>query len=204
MGMDEILGAENPDAVRDFVDAANVKGQFLYRKDGLIGTYLKIYFFNIDLLSDAQRKALTDNLVAQFKNDKKRFTYFSLPREVDMDKYKQNLKDKYQNQRDLGKRQLLNIMMTQSLHLIMGGENFEHQHFIRIWEPSTLATRKNAEEKLGDRISEFEKRYKSVGINCEILQEPDIVKLCNLFGNSLQASSESVGETTLFSPILQL
>lgn len=200
MGMDET----SVNMVRDFVDVADVKGIYLYRKDGYIITYLRLYFFNLELINTMERKALTDNLTAQFRSDGKDFTYSSLPRELDMDKYKQLLKEKYQNQRDLGKRRLLNIMMNQSLRLIMSGENYEHQHFVRIWELGTLSTRKSVEEKLGERIKEFEIRYKSVGIDCEILQEPDIVKLCNLYGNGLHAGSEEVSDTTILSPIMQI
>lgn len=36
---------ENKMSVRDFVDAADVKGNFLYRKDGVILAYLLHLFF---------------------------------------------------------------------------------------------------------------------------------------------------------------
>ena len=38
-------------SVRDFMDAADVRGIFLYRKDGYILTYLRIYPYNLNLKS---------------------------------------------------------------------------------------------------------------------------------------------------------
>lgn len=193
---------EPKDNVRDFVDVADIRGQFLYRKDGYILTYLHIYSFNLELVAKAEREALTGSLSATFKEDRKDFDYFSLPREIDMDKYKANLKERYQSELVIGKRRLLNMMMEQCAGLIMNGENYEHQHFIRIWAHASLVDKGKAEEALGIRIKEFETRYRNVGIECEILSEAEIVKLCNLFGNSVHASHEIADESTLYAPIM--
>lgn len=197
-----MLQEERKSTVRDFLDAVDIRGQFLYRRDGYILTYLRIYSFNLELLSRDARKGKTDSLTATFKDDRKDFDYFSLPREIDMDKYKINLKKQYQQEVDIGKRRLINMMMEQCAGLIMNGENYEHQHFIRIWQLGSSATKAKVEESLATRIKEFETRYKNVGIECEILQESEIVKLCNLFGNSIHASHEVVDPSTLYSPIM--
>lgn len=193
---------ERKSSVRDFVDAADVRGIFLYRKDGYILTYLRIYPFNLELMGKEERTGVTNNLSATFKDDRKDWDYFSLPREIDMDKYKINLKERYQQEMVIGRRQLLNMMMGQCADLIMNGENYEHQHFIGIWRLGSVSNRTKIEEELASRIKEFETRYRNVGIECEILQESEIVKLCNLFGNSLHASHELVDESTLYSPIM--
>ena len=192
---------EKKETVRDFIDAADVKGQFLYRKDGYILMYLRIYPYNLELMSHEERQGKTDNLAATFKDDRKDFDYFTLPREVDMDKYKQNLKEKHMQEMKIGRRHLLNIMMEQCAHIVMSGENYEHQHFIKIWQQANQTNRRNIEEALGERMKGFETRYKSVGIHCEILKESDIIKLCNLFGNNLQASYEITDENVMFSPV---
>ena len=98
---------ENKMSVRDFVDAADVKGNFLYRKDGVILAYLRIYFFNIELMNQAERRALSNNLAAQFKADRKDFVYTTLPREVDMDKYRQSLKERHGS--EIGNDQVIYI-----------------------------------------------------------------------------------------------
>lgn len=194
-------GEKQSDTTRDFVDAADVKGQFLYRKDGYILTYLRIFPYNLDLLSHGEQQGMSENLAATAKDDRKDFDYFSLPREVDLDKYKQLLKEKHMQEMNIGKRHMLNIMLEHCARIVMGGENYEHQHFVKIWQPANRTNRKNVEETLAERIKSFETRYKSVGIQCEILQEAEIIKLCNLFGNNLQAGYEVYDDNVMFSPI---
>lgn len=188
---------------RDFVDAVDVKGIYLYRKDGYILSYLRVYSFNLDLLPLEDKRAKTDMQAAGFKEDGKAFVYFTLPREIDLDRYKENLKKRYKRADTIGKRHLIENDMEQCAELTTNGENYEHQHFIRIWKQGS-SDRVNAENELKDRINDFKRLYRNVGIKAEILQEQEIVKLCNLFGNSLQASFENVEASTMYTPILQL
>lgn len=192
---------ENNHPARDFVDAADVRGEFLYRKDGYICMYLRVYPYNLELMSREERQAKTDNLAATSKDDRKDFDYFTLPREIDMDKYKQLLKEKHQNEMNIGKRHLLNMMMEQCARIVMSRDNYEHQHFIKVWQLANRTNHRSVEETLSERMKGFEARYRGVGINCEILQESEIIKLCNLFGNNLQASYENVDDNVLYAPL---
>lgn len=186
----------------DFLETADIRGNYLYRKDGYIMCYLRIYPYNLALKSREERKAETDKLTAKFQDDRKDFTYFSLPREIDLDGYKNYLKEKHSNELNIGRRHLLAHMMVRCAYLSTNGENYEHQHFIRIWKKNK--EKEKAEEELLERITEFMIRYKESGIDCEILDEKEITKVCNLFGNSLQAGFENVDESTLYTPIMQL
>lgn len=190
------------ESVRDFVDAADVKEEFLYRKDGYICMYLRIYPFNLNLKSKQERKEITKNLVAEFQADRKDFVYFTLPREIDLDKYKNNLKARHQDEVNIGKRHILADMMVESAMLSTSGENFEHQHFMKIWKKGK--DRKNVENDLRDRIKDFQTWYRNVGIETAVVSNSEIVKLCNLFGNSLQASFENVESNTRYTPITQI
>lgn len=193
---------ENSMAVRDFIDAEDVKGIFLYRKDGYVLGFLRVYFFNLNLKSKVEKRGITDILTSSFKDDRKDFDYFTLPREIDLDKYKDLLKSMHSNTVDLGKRHILAKMMLEGARLSMSGQNFEHQHFIRIW--SRDKSRGRAEEEVRERLRDFKERYASVDISTQILDEQDITKLCNLFGNSLQASFERADNNRLYTPIMQL
>lgn len=187
---------------RDFVDAADVKGIYLYRKDGYILCYLRVYPFNLDLLTKEDRRGKTDVLTSEYRDDGKDFDYCTLPREIDLDKYKQNLKRRYKEADTIGKRHIIAMDMEECAELTTNGENYEHYHFIRIWKNGT--DRANVERDLKDRITDFHTMYANVGIKTEILQEQDIVKLCNMFGNSLQTSFEHVEKSTMYTPILQM
>lgn len=189
-------------SIRDFVDAVDVSENFLYRKDGYIMAYLRVYSYNLNLLTKPERQAKTKNLSASFKDDRKDFVYFTLPREIDLDKYKGHLKNLYQEEMKLGKRHILAGMLIEATVLSTSGENFEHQHFIKIWRKGK--EKKTVETELLERIQDFRTRFAGAGINTEILEEPEIIKLCNLFGNSLQASYESTDKTAIYTPIMQI
>lgn len=193
---------ETPVTVRDFIDAKDVKGIYLYRKDGHVLGYLRVYFFNLNLKSKPEKRGITDILTSSFKDDRKDFDYFTLPREIDLDKYKDLLKGMHSNTVDLGKRHILAKMMLEGTRLSMSGQNYEHQHFIRIW--SRDKNRERAEDDVRERLKDFRTRYAAVDITTKILEEQDIIKLCNLFGNSLQASFERADNNRMYEPIMQM
>lgn len=68
----------------DFVDVKDIKGMFLYTKSNKIFSYLRIYPFNLDLLTTEDRRNLTNRLAAAFDGDRKNFMYCTLPRELDL------------------------------------------------------------------------------------------------------------------------
>ena len=74
--MKEVIDPKITPPTRDFVDAADVRGMFLYRKDGVILAYLRIHFYNLDLLETEAKRGKADTLTAEFKEDGKDFTYF--------------------------------------------------------------------------------------------------------------------------------
>lgn len=188
--------------IRDFIDAADVSDYFLYRKDGYILTYLRVYPFNLNLLTTPEKKAITTNLSASFKDDRNNFIYSTLPRELDLDKYKSLIKKKYQEEINIGKKRILADMLLEGTILSTSGENYEHQHFIKIWKKGK--DKRAVEADLLERIKDFRDIFASVGIYSEILQEQEITKLCNLFGNSLQASYESTDKNSIYTQMMQL
>lgn len=196
------MGEEKLLTARDFIDAEDVKGNFLYRKDGYVLGFLRVYFFNLNLKSQPERRGLTEILTSSFKDDRRDFDYFTLPREIDLDKYKDLLKSMHSDTVDLGKRHILAKMMLEGARLSMSGKNFEHQHFIRLW--SKDKSRERAEDEVRERLKDFKARYASVDIVTHILGEQEIIKLCNLFGNSLQASYERSENNSIYTPIMQL
>lgn len=188
----------------EFVNVKDIKGNFLYTKDGYIFGYVRIYSFNLDLLSREEKYIKAQNLTASFEADRNNFVYLSFPREVDLDEYKNNLKQKYKQELDdLGKRRILMFMMQMAQELSTSGENFEHQHFIKLWTPIGQHEAE-AKHDLAMRQEEFKGRYEAAGIHAEILDEQGILKLCNLFGNSQQVTYDAEEQNLIYSHIPQI
>ena len=176
----------------DFTNVKDVKDIFLYTKTGYIFCYVQIPYFSMDLLPDADREAKTRNMASQSKNDRSMFVYQTFPREIDLDEYKNDLRERYRSEiASPGMKFILAEKLKEAVELSTSGENYEHQHYIKIWKKVGY-DRIETEKALRQRAEDFKARYQSVGINAEILREQVILKMCNLFGNSMQAPYESM------------
>lgn len=187
----------------ELTNVKDVKGHFLYTRDGYIFAYIKIPSFNTDLLSQEEKRVKAATLAASFEGDRKPFTYFSYPREVDLDRYKQDIKDFYIGESDLGRKRILQIMLQEAAELATNGENFEHQHYIRIWKKIGNDQRE-AEKELLQRAEEFKTRYQSIGVNASILLYEEIIRLCNLFANPIQSPFDNNPDNSYYEPILNI
>lgn len=192
---------EQKQTANEFTNVKDIKNSILYTKDNYILKYLRIFSYNIDLLSVVEKKSKTNILSKSFEGDRKDWVYVTYPREIDLDIYKNDLKDKYnQELNSLGRKRILKEMILEARELSSSGENYEHQHFIKIWK--YLGEHKeDSENALIIRMEEFKARYESIGIHTEILNDQEIIKMCNLFGNALQAPYINVGKNTIYDPI---
>ena len=159
------------------VEVADIENCFLYRKDDYILGYLRIGSINLELLSAEELQILTQKLSMSFEGDRDNFDYFTLPSQVNLDPNKDFIKEIRQGTDDIGKRKGLTLMMQEMTRLSTSGENFEHQHIVKIWK-KIGSNIKDTEKDLRNRLSDFRERY---------LKDKEIIKLCNLFGNPLQA-----------------
>lgn len=187
-----------------FTNVKDIKGNFLYSKNGYLFGYLRVYPFNLDLLAMDERRIKTQNLSLSFEGDRKDFDYGAFPRELDLDDYKNFLKQQYQEElSNYGKRRILAIMIREAAELSTSGENYEHHHYFKIWAKLEKNINDTKKELL-NRLEEFIQRYSSVGIATEILNETEIFKLCNLFTNSQQVSFMTSVDNSIYTPIPML
>lgn len=180
----------------DFVDVKDIKGNFLYTRNNYIFCYLRIYPFNLDLLTMEDRRTLTNRLAAAFDGDRKNFIYCTLPRELDLDVYKAFLKEKRQLADFLGKKRIVDELIKKATELSSDTENYEHQHYYKFWIDSSNLSSSQAEIELRDRAMRFRDMYRDVQIPCEILEEREIIKLCNLYSNRRSANYDVYSSVT--------
>ncbi len=181
----------------DFVNVKDIHGIYLYTRDNCIFSYLRIYPFNIDLLSQAEREALTNRLAAAFDSDRKNFVYCTFPRELDLDAYKGFLKERrIQEMESLGKKHIIDELILKAAEMSSSHENYEHQNVYKIWiQVNEYVSRPQAEGQLRERIFRFRDIYLDAQMKAEILQEKEIIKLCNLYSNSRSANYDIISST---------
>lgn len=198
--MSEEKGIKNITA-NDWVNVKDIKGNIIYTKNNYLIGFLKLSFVNIALMDLMELEAKTKNMVATWNGDRKDFVYMSLPRELDLDKYKNFLKEKHTNEIEhLGRRRILSMLIIEGTKLSTSGENYEHLQYVKLWEPIENNI-KRAEETLRERLSDYKSRFQLSGSEVEILGEIELTKLCNLFANSNQASYEIVDKNLAYTPI---
>lgn len=181
----------------DFVNVKDIHGIYLYTRDNCIFSYLRIYPFNIDLLSQAERDALTNRLAAAFDSDRKNFVYCTFPRELDLDAYKGFLKERrIQEMESLGKKHIIDELILKAAEMSSSHENYEHQNVYKLWiQVNEYVSRPQAEGQLRERIFRFRDIYLDAQMKAEILQEKEIIKLCNLYSNSRSANYDIISST---------
>lgn len=170
----------------DIVNVKDIDENFIYTKDGYLIGFLRLGNINIELLSLEELNNMTQKLAMSFEGDRQNFDYFTIQSQVNLDPNKDCIKEKHQETDDLGKRKGLNLMLLEMTRLSTSGENFEHQHYIKVWKKIGTNV-KDTQNELMVRLREFRERYTQVGIPCTILKDKDIIKMCSLFGNPQQA-----------------
>jgi len=178
----------------EFVNVRDIKSSLLYSKDNYMFGYLRVYATSFALMTDEELAAETNKLVSNFKGDNSYFSYFSLPRQVDIDELKNFQEKKYVQEISNQKRkQVLGIMIQQSVELSTNNENYEHHHFFKMWSPYKEGKDNYLEEQeLKNRLAIFQNYYRAINVKTEILTDTEIMKICNLFANGVKASYEDI------------
>jgi len=187
----------------EFTNVKDIKKDVLYTKDGYIFGYLRILYFNIELLPEEEQNAIAKTLTALAKGIIESFVYFTLPREVDLDSYKNYLEKTYKQEIENSQKKLyLNDMIRQAIELSSGSDNFEHQHFIKIWRKLKGNIRDDYQDEieLKNKLKEFQQMFSAVKIETVILNDNKIMELSNLFANGIRSIQNSSNDQLNYVP----
>lgn len=171
----------------EFVNVKDIKENFIYTKDGYLICHIRVHKIPTDLWTKEELKAKTNVLTASFEGDKKDFAYTAYPREIDIDDHKQDVKQRYIREQNIGRKNILSAISAKYNMLATSGENFAHQQYIKLWSYIGRRDLREVKRELLDRARSFVKRYANIGVKAEILDAGELIKLCNLYNNSLQA-----------------
>ena len=90
---------------------------------------------------------------------------------------------------DSKQRELLRAEMIEMSNFAMGGDIVERQFYIVLWDKAI----DGAERELMGRARLFAENFNGSKIACEILNQQDIVRLCNLVNNPSYTQIEDNG-----------
>jgi len=162
----------------EFVNVKDIRDKFLYTKDGLIMSYLKITPISIDLFSKNEKMGIVRRLTAELSGIQYPFKFLAVSRPVDISPLIQELTDCLSTT-DQKQKELLKQEICEMNNFAIGGEVVERQFYIVIWMKADDAEEKEIYARAKDLVSKFS----GCGVSCEILEQQDIVRLCNLVNN---------------------
>lgn len=163
----------------DFVNVKDIKDRFLYTRDGQIIAYIKINPISIDLFSDTEKEQICRGLTAELSSIQKPFKFLAVSRPVDITPLINEYTALLGETTDQKQKELLrNEMMVMSNYAV-SGEVIERQFYFAIW----TRYQEGIEKDFLKECYEFVNKFDSSNISCDIIEEQEIVRLCNLINN---------------------
>lgn len=174
-------------SAQEFVNVKDITDKYLYTRDGLVFTYIRIYPISPDLLSRREQKSLTRQLTAEMSAEPFKFGFMALSRPVDISPLIKEYSELLTESNDPIQKELLKSEMQAMSNYALSGDVVERQFYIKKWEKYSEGSENDLQKSAYNILGYFT----TVNINCEILKEDDIVRLSNLITNPAYVHIES-------------
>jgi len=165
-------------AANEFINVKDICGNFLYTRDDLALCYLKLTPISIDLYSKTEKRNIVRTLTAEMSGTQFPFKFIAVSRPIDISPLISELHSMLMTS-DAKQRELLRAEMIEMSNFAMGGDIVERQFYIVLWDKA----QDGVERELMNRARLMSENFSSCKVPCEILQQQDIVRLCNLVNN---------------------
>ena len=160
----------------EFINVRDIHGNFLYTGDGLALCYLKITPVSIDLYSKSEKKNMVRMLTAEMSGTAFPFKFIAVSRPVDISPLVTELYSLLHTA-DTVQKELLTAEIAEMSDFALSGEIVERQFYAVLWD------KQGDERELLNRAKVFAENFSVCKIKCEILNQQEIVRLCNLVNN---------------------
>lgn len=163
---------------QSFINVKDVKDKYLYTKDGLVLTFLRVHSISIDLYSKAEKNSLIKQLTSELSDIQYPFKFMAVSRPVDISPLISDMQAMLKTADDK-RKELLRQEILQMSSYALSGEIVERQFYISLWEKSE----DGAEKDLLKRASLLAEKFTTNGVGCDVLSEKEVVRLLNLVNN---------------------
>lgn len=178
-----------------FINVKDIRGNYLYTRDGFLFIYLRIHPISIDLYSKAEKAILIKTLTAELSDLQYPFKFIALSRPVDISPIILDLSDKLRDAEDK-RKELLRQEILQMSGYALSGEIVERQYYICLWD----IFEEGNEMELSKQAALLSEKLMSGSVSSDILSEKEIVRFLNLVNNPSYVHLED----TEFSPSIPI
>lgn len=179
-------------------DVKDIRGNFLYTRDNLALAYLKIYPISTELFSKNEKRLIAKQLTVSLSSAQYPFQLLAVSRPVDISPLLSELSATLTASSDVKQKELLKQEIVEMGAFALSGEVVERQFYIKIWDRVS----DGVERELLQKLKLLGGYFSDSGIQTEILQQQDIVRLCNLVNNPAYVHLEDSGINAAI-PILE-
>jgi len=184
-------------SAQDFINMRDIVGHVLYTKDDYCMSYIRLQPPMSSLWSRRDKRMRTNTLTAEASKNQKPWKLTAVSRPMDITQ----LVNQYQQLRDETenpvRKKILKQEMSNLQSKVGGGEAVERQFYIQIWAPN----KEHVEEELLERARQVAAVYESIGVVCQVLKKPDIIRFCNLVHNPAYINIEDTASDPAFTMV---
>lgn len=183
---------------KELMDVKDIRGNFLYTRDNLALAYLKIYPISTELFSKNEKRLIAKQLTVSLSSAQYPFQLLAVSRPVDISPLLSELSATLTSSSDVKQKELLKQEIVEMGAFALSGEVVERQFYIKIWDRVS----DGVERDLLQKLKLLGGYFSDSGIQTEILEQQDIVRLCNLVNNPAYVHLEDSGINAAI-PILE-
>ena len=162
----------------EFVNVRDIQGNVLYTLDGMVLCFLKITPISIDLYSKNEKLTLMKMLTAEISSVQHDFQFLAVSRPIDISPLLMEL-TALLSTNDPKQKELLKHEIAEMNAYAISGEIVERQFYIILWD----SVDDDMQRELLNRAKQFAQNFNDCGVECSLLSQQEIVRLCNLVNN---------------------
>ena len=132
----------------EFVNVKDIRGSFLYTRDGMALAYLKIFPISTELFSKNEKRLISKQLTASLSSGQYPFQLLAVSRPVDISPLMAELSSTLTSSSDIKQKELLKHEIVEMGGFALSGEVVERQFYIKIWDRTVDGVERDLLQKL--------------------------------------------------------
>lgn len=157
------------------INILDIRNNVIYTKDNNLIMALKIYSINMQLFSRRELNQKVKEITNELAGDLQELKFFSISRPVDVTGLIDSLRETLNDSDKQKQKNLLKQNIKETVRLTVTGDVVERQNFITISTKNTDI----AEKELQKQAMDLSNKFSNCGIKTEILNEQELIQLCN-------------------------
>ena len=166
---------EKKKSCNEEINILDIKNNAIYTRDGYVIMALKLNSINIQLFSKRELNQKVKEITNELATDLKELKFLSISRPVDVTDLVEKLRGILSKSDIQKQKNLLKQNIRETIRLTITGEVVERQNFITIFDKNGDMV----EKELLKRAMDLTNKFGNCGIKVDILNEQELIQLCN-------------------------